>query len=122
MENFVRSHRKLEVWKEAMRFVVTVYRATQSFPKTEAYGLTSQIRRAATSVPVNIAEGAARESAKDYLRFLTIARGSLSELETELIIAHQLGYVADLPTLQDQLEGVSKRLNGLISYMRKKTS
>jgi four helix bundle protein len=122
MENFVRAHRKLEVWQEAVRFVVAVYQATQSFPKMEMYGLTSQIRRAATSIPANIAEGAARETTKDYLRFLTIARGSLSELETELIIAHQLGYVEDLQPLQCQLEEVSKRLNGLISYMKKKVS
>ena len=80
-------HKKLDVWKYSMDLVVHVYKITSNFPKSEVYGLTSQMRRCAVSVPSNIAEGAARNSNKEYNRFLAIALGSLSELETQLLIA-----------------------------------
>jgi four helix bundle protein len=76
-----------------MDFVVKVYRSTETFPKEERFGLTSQIRRAAVSVPANVAEGAARQSDKEFIHFLSYAQGSASELETELTIAYRLGYL-----------------------------
>src|SRR5213082_2622944 len=91
----MRPHEKLDAWSLAMDFVVEVYRTTETFPKEEKFGLTSQIRRAAVSVPANIAEGAARQSDKEFIHFLSNAQGSASELETELLIAHRLGYLTE---------------------------
>jgi four helix bundle protein len=89
----VQTYRDLDVWQRAMDLVESVYRVTASFPTEERFGLTSQLRRAAVSVPANIAEGNARIHRGDYLRHLSIARGSLAELETELIAAGRLGFV-----------------------------
>jgi four helix bundle protein len=88
-----RNHRDLLVWKESVALAVLVYRVTESFPRSKIFGLTSQIRRAASSVPANIAEGAGRTGTPELLRFLSIASGSLSELDTHIEIAHQLGYI-----------------------------
>jgi four helix bundle protein len=88
----VKTHKDLDVWKEAMSLARAVYALTQSFPKEEVYGLTDQIRRSAVSVPSNIAEGAARGSDKDFIKFLSIALGSLAELETQLMLAESFGY------------------------------
>ena len=90
----MRGFRDLRVWQGGMELVESVYRVTQSFPKQEIYGLTSQLRRAAVSIPANIAEGQSREHIKEYLNFLSIAQGSVAELETELEIAGRLGYIA----------------------------
>jgi len=83
----MKTHRDLDAWKLAVELADLIYTATRAFPSDERFGLTSQLRRASVSVPANIAEGAARESSKDYRRFLYIARGSLAELETLVIIA-----------------------------------
>ena len=83
----MRPHEKLDVWNRAIDFVEAIYQATDSFPKAEQFGLTSQIRRAAVSIPANIAEGAARDSTKEFAHFVSNAQGSASELETELLIA-----------------------------------
>ncbi|MBE0643873.1 MAG: four helix bundle protein [Bacteroidetes bacterium] len=117
-EKFVRSHQRLEAWNVSMDLVTELYRAVAKFPKYEQYGLSSQIRRAAVSVPANIAEGAARESAKEYLRFLTISRGSLSELETELLIAKRLEYIEGESKVFELLDKSSYLLNGLMKYIR----
>ena len=89
----MKTHKDLEVWKKSIEMVTKVYTLTRSFPKEELYGLSNQMRRAAVSVASNIAEGAGRNSSKELLQFLYFATGSLSELETQLIIAHNLGYL-----------------------------
>ena len=92
----IQSYRDLKVWQFGMNLVCQIYEITGRFPKTEIYGLTSQIQRAAVSVPSNIAEGHARGSSREFLHFLTISLGSLAELETQLIIALHLKYVDNL--------------------------
>jgi four helix bundle protein len=89
----MKSHKDLDVWKKSIEMVTLVYKLTRDFPKDELYGLTNQMRRAAVSVPSNIAEGAGRNSSKEFLQFLSYATGSLSELETQIIIANHLGYL-----------------------------
>lgn len=91
----IKTYRDLEVWIAAIDLVEGVYRASAKWPSEERFGLTSQIRRASVSIPSNIAEGYGRGSDKELLRFLSIARGSLRELETQLVIAHRLGYLDD---------------------------
>ena len=115
-----RNHRDLAVWQEAVELVVQVYRTTEAFPKSEAYGLTSQIRRAASSVPANIAEGAARSSTADLLRFLSIANGSLSELDTHIEVAHRLGYLPDRTALDGRTARVFQLLTGLTTSLKSK--
>jgi four helix bundle protein len=91
----VQDYRKLKVWEKSHELTLAVYRATQSFPQNEVYGLTSQMRRCSSSMPSNIAEGCGRGSNPDFLRFLYVALGSANELEYQLLLAHDLGYVAD---------------------------
>ncbi len=88
-------HRDLEAWKEAMSLAEAVYAVTAMFPPAELYGLTSQMRRAAVSVPSNISEGAARNSKREFFHFLGVALGSLAELETQIILSERLGYAAE---------------------------
>ena len=95
-----------------MQLVLDVYSLTSEFPKEEIYGLTSQIRRSAVSIPSNIAEGAARGSRKEFSQFLYVALGSLAELETQLLIAQDLGYIQELD--HDTLSEIRKMINGLI--------
>ena len=118
----MKTHKDLEVWKKAIQFVTIIYEITQNFPKEEMYTLSSQMRRAAISIPSNIAEGAARKSNKEYVQFLYIALGSSVELDTQLIISYNLGYVNDkkIITLQQQLDEIGKMLNGLINYRKTK--
>jgi four helix bundle protein len=89
-------HKDLDVWKKGMELVERVYSMSRAFPDSERYGLTSQIRRAAVSIPSNIAEGAARKSDKELLQFLSIAIGSLAELETQYLIAIRLGFLGKI--------------------------
>ena len=112
----IRSHRDLIVWQKAMDLVVNVYRATENFPKAEVYGLTSQIRRAVTSIPANIAEGQGRRLTKEFLYFLANARGSLWELDTHLESAARLGFLSSEvhEELRSQLDEVGRILNGLM--------
>ena len=111
----MRPHEKLDVWQRAIEFVVSVYKMTDSFPRDERFGLISQIRRAAVSVPANIAEGAARHSAKEFRYFLSNAQGSVSELATELLIAQKLGYVAKetFDARNDELTSLGLMILGL---------
>ncbi|MDD4747592.1 MAG: four helix bundle protein [Salinivirgaceae bacterium] len=99
------THHDLEVWKKAITLVTEIYKETELYPKTELYGLTSQIRRAAVSIPSNIAEGAGRTSLKEFAYFLSIALGSLSELETQLIISKNLEFLSN-----DSFEKLIKEL------------
>lgn len=116
----IRSHRDLIVWQKAMDLVMTAYRLTEDFPKSELYGLTSQIRRAAASIPANIAEGQGRRLAGEFLQFLAHARGSLLELDTHLEIALRLGLLSsELHSIaMEQLKEVRKLLNGLMRSIR----
>jgi four helix bundle protein len=107
-------HYELEAWQDAMRLVRLVYRITGDFPAEERFGLTSQMRRAAVSVPANIAEGAAGASKADFARFLTIARGSLVELDTLSWLARDLEFVGDISDHRQALEACFAKLNGLI--------
>ena len=107
-----RTHKDLVVWQKAMDFVEEVYKLTDTIPKSELYGLTSQIRRSAVSVPSNIAEGAARNHDKEFLQFLYVALGSVSELETQLLLAERLKFVAQAPIVS--LSEIKRLLLGLI--------
>lgn len=103
-----------------MELVVSVYSVTATFPQHEQYGLVSQLRRAAVSVPANIAEGAARNGSKEFLHFLGIASGSLSELDTLIDLARQLGYVGNTEELNAKVDDVSGLVMGLASSIRRK--
>jgi four helix bundle protein len=107
---------------KAVDFVITVYKATNSFPSDERFGLTSQVRRASVSIPANIAEGAARKTNKEFLQFLSIAQGSSSEVETELLIALKLGYLKRelYNELRAEIESIGRMLVGLSSHLRNK--
>jgi four helix bundle protein len=111
----MRPHEKLDVWKRAIDFVVAVYKMTDSFPRDERFGLISQIRRAAVSVPANIAEGAGRHSSKEFKYFLSNAQGSVSELATELLIAQKLGYLnkQTFDLRNDELTSIGRMILGL---------
>ena len=110
----------LKVWQKAMDLVVLVYQAMKSMPKEEMYALSSQIRRAAVSIPANIAEGQQRNSTKEYVHFLYVAKGSLGELETEIIICERLGYLNGDQTEQIKTlcSETGKMLNGLIKNLQ----
>ena len=114
------SYRDLIAWQRAMRLVTRIYEATRAFPRDELYGLTNQLRRSAVSVPSNIAEGQARFSRKEFHHFLSLARGSLVEIETQLIIAQNLGYLSpkqSQPVLSEAAE-LGRVLNGLIAAIK----
>ncbi len=111
-------HQRLDVWQQAMLLVKETYLATTSFPAEEMFGLTSQMRRAAVSIPANIAEGAARTGDKEYLHFLSIARGSLSELDTHVQIAVMLGYLNKDHKIHYMVDTVGKLLSGLSKKLR----
>jgi len=101
-----------------MDFVVMVYKATHSFPKHELFGLCAQIRRSAVSIPSNIAEGSGRNNRTEFIQFLYIANGSLSELETQLEIAFRLSYLEDLRIYIEKIKHIRKMLIGLIDYLK----
>ena len=112
----VRTHKDLDVWKTAIDFVTTIYGNTALFPKEEIYGLTSQIRRAAVSIPSNIAAGASRKSKTEFKQFLYIALASGAELETQIIIANNLKYLKEdkYEKMLEELNTIAKMLQGLI--------
>jgi len=116
----MQTYKELVVWQQSMVLVSEVYRVTKFFPREEIYGLTSQLRRSAVSVPSNIAEGQGRASRGEFVQFLCHARGSLFEVETQLIIAGELGYLGedDQTKITQKLTRVARLLNGLISSLR----
>ena len=112
----------LEVWKKTRDLAKEIYLLTKTFPIEEQYGLVSQLKRATISVPSNIAEGCGRDSSKDTIRFLYIARGGLYEIETQIMLAHELGFIKSIEPKEKILEIVNtskKLLNGFINYYRK---
>ena len=113
-----RPHERLDVWRDSMDLVEMIYRLSDGFPRSERFGLTPQLRRAAVSIPSNIAEGAARRSTAEYLRFLSIARGSLSEASTQLQIARRLGYTQATTIETDRLiNTIFARLTALMKSL-----
>jgi four helix bundle protein len=114
----------LRVWQEAMKLTAEVYRGTANFPKHELYGLSQQIRRAAVSVPSNIAEGKGHRSDREFEHFLFYARGSLLELQTQLLIAEELQYLSKEhgDRLSAMAEGVGRALSGLINSLRERAA
>ncbi len=117
-----RAHKKLDVWKEGIALATCIYSISEKFPKSEVYGLTAQMRRAVISVPSNIAEGAARSSLKEFAQFLNIADASLSELDTQVEIALNLGYLTEneKKEIDLALNSLTAKLAGLLSSIRKK--
>ena len=111
----IQSHHDLLVWQKSMELVLSVYKASQHFPREEIYGLTAQLRRAVVSVPANIAEGNARTTTRDYAHFLSIARGSLMESETLVLLATRLGYTSQENSTQllQLMDEISRMLNAI---------
>ena len=120
----VKSYRDLEVWQGAMDLVVQIYAITKTFPREEMYGLTSQLRRAAVSVPSNIAEGRSKRSTRDFMRFINIAYGSLAEIETQLLISERLHYLSadETAVILEKSATIGRMLNGLLAGLEKKLS
>ena len=115
----MKSYKELGVWQKSIDLVEQLYQATRAFPLEEKYGLSSQSQRAATSIPANIAEGWARGTTKEYIQFLKVARGSLMELETHLIVANRLKYLPDqkAQSLFGAIAEIGRMLNGLIKSL-----
>ena len=117
------NYKDLDAWKKSIEYVTEIYKVTNSFPESEKFGLVNQMRRAAVSIPSNIAEGASRQHIKEYIQFAYISLGSLNELNTQLVIASNLKYI-DAVTYTNMLEAsdnIGKMLNGLIKYLKSKT-
>jgi len=119
----MRDYTKIDAWKLADDLTVAIYERTGKFPKEEMYGLTPQLRRSASSVPANIAEGSARESRRDYLHFLYIARGSLAEAQYFLHLSHRLGYLSEreYDALAEHVKAVFACLHGLIKAVERES-
>ncbi len=120
----VRDYRDLIVWQKAMDLVEAIYRATGTFPRDEIYGLISQLRRAAVSIPSNIAEGNGRNTTRDYLNFLGMAYGSVKEVETQVLIAERLRYIDSdqAGQLVAITEEVARLISGLTNSLKQKTA
>lgn len=114
----MKSHKDLTVYKTSIDLVVDVYKTSRSFPDTEKFGLTSQIRRAAVSIPSNIAEGAARNSKKDFIRFLYISLGSLAETETQLEIAERLEFIKANSEIEEKIIYIRRMILKLIKSLK----
>ena len=115
------SYRNLDVWQKAMNMVVACYKITKTFPKSEIYGLASQLQRSAVSIPANIAEGRERQHRKEFIQHISIAYGSLAELETHIQIAERLNYITltKANQLLDQTAEIGRMLNGLRKSLSK---
>ena len=118
MPEKIKSYRVLEIWQRSKKFAVDIYRATENFPRAELYGLGSQMRRAAVSIPSNIAEGFRRQSTKEKIQFLHIAYGSGAELETQLEMSNDLGYIKEYDVLANELDVLMRMFNKTIQSLR----
>ena len=118
----MKSHKDLDVWKRSVKLVTFIYEVTKKIPKEEIYGITTQIRRAAVSIPSNIAEGVARNHSKEFIQFLYILLGSISELETQTIISENLRFFStvDSTKIQNELTELRKMILGLIRNLEAK--
>ncbi len=116
----IRSHKDLKIWKLSIDFVVQIYEITQQLPEEERYGLIAQIRRAVVSIPSNIAEGAGRNSPKEFIRFLYISLGSLAEVETQLEICNRLDYLSNNDNLFDNIKKIRIMITSLIKTLKSK--
>lgn len=114
------THKKLDAWKKSIDLTIKIYELTQDFPKDEIYGIVNQIRRSAVSVPSNIAEGCARQSAKETIQFLYISLGSIAELETQLLIADKLNYIKNSDEIIKDIVDIRKLIIGLIKFHKTK--
>lgn len=114
------NYKDIKVWQDSMKLAKNIYIITKSFPKDEIYGITSQIRRAAVSIPSNIAEGSAKQSDKEMIQFLYISLGSLPELETQLILSKEIGYFDE--DKSNEIENIRKQILGLIKYLKNKNN
>ncbi len=116
-------YQNLQIWHKARTLVKVIYQITAVFPASEQFGLTNQIRRSAVSIPSNIAEGWSRSSTKDFINFLYIARGSLAELETQMVLSCDLGYTTsqNWQNLQIQIAEIGRMLNGTITQLKQKS-
>lgn len=114
-------HKKLDVWKKSIALIQKIYEITDSFPKIETFGLTNQMRKAAVSIAANISEGAARQTKKEFIQFLHMAQGSLSELDTHLEISEKLGYskMSNQQDLSLMMNSIDKMLTGLIKSLKR---
>lgn len=120
----IKSYKDLLIWKKGITIVGLVYKVVRTFPQEEMYALTSQLKRASVSIPSNIAEGYGRNTDKSFSHFLTIARGSLFEIETQLLIAKELNFLTDLGIYQEllnQIEEESKMINAFCKIIKAKT-
>lgn len=117
----IKPHKRLDVWNKSIDLTVDIYKLSETFPRTEVYGLTGQMRRAAVSVASNIGEGAARQTRKEFINYLHMSQGSLSELDTQLVIAYRLEYLSlDIyKGIEDRIETISKMLTGLIKSLKR---
>ena len=120
----LKNYKELKVWQRSYQLCLEIYGITKGFPKEEKYGLSSQIRRAAVSVPSNIAEGYGRKTTPEYIRFLYIAYGSNCELETQILLSKDLGYIeaGKIEFLQEGIEAVERMLKALIKSLERKHS
>lgn len=116
----MRNFKELDVWKDSMMLVKDIYEVTESLPNTEKFGLKSQIARCVVSIPANIAEGCAKDSQKDFVRYLQISLGSAFELETHLLICNNLSFIIgkDFELLNERISILQKRINSLIKYSK----
>ena len=115
-----KTHKDLVVWNKSMDLVESVYILTEKFPAKETYGLSSQLRRAAVSVPSNIAEGAARQNTKELIQFAFIALGSLAEMETQIEIAYRLKYITENTDCKIQIDEIRRMLTSMITALKKR--
>lgn len=118
----IQNFKDLTIWQNGIELSCTIYKLVEQLPKNEMYALSDQMRRASISVPSNIAEGHQRVSTKEYIRFLSISRGSLGELETQLVIANRIGHISaeQLQQVSASIESERRMINALISTLRKK--